>query len=329
MKKTLHNTLAIFILFVSSLIGFSNSNAQTGTLTANPETVTAFTNTNGTGNTYLTWSSSGAAKVLITLQKTRGAQDNGEGIVINNNQLNRSDWLINYIQNTWTHTFRLYATEAGSSALGNLLATVVVTGETAATGTLTASPETVTAFTNANGMGNSTISWSTENSPRTLVTLRRTLEDGTEFSPTTLVIQNNNSSSSVNANYISEGHIHTFTLHTGEAGSSVLGDVLDTVIVYGGATLSTNDEIEIANKTMLTVYPNPSNNLLHIQAKQITNSLLEVRIYDLAGKQVLVNESISGSTLATIDTSLLESGIYILKVVLQNQKVVIQKIVKK
>ena len=50
MKKTLHNTLPIFILFVSSLLGLSNSNDQTGTLTASPETVTEFTNANGTGN---------------------------------------------------------------------------------------------------------------------------------------------------------------------------------------------------------------------------------------------------------------------------------------
>jgi hypothetical protein len=327
MKKTLHNTLAIFILFVSSLLGLSNSNAQTRTLTASPETVTAFTNTNGTGNTYLTWTSSGAAKVLITLQKTRGTQDNGEGIVINNNQLSHTDWAINYIQNTWTHTFRLYETEAGSNVLGNLLATVVVTGEAAATGTISADPQVVTAFTDGNG--STTLTVTTQNSPRMLVSLIRTLPDGTVTSGPTTVIQNNSASGNFTLGYIQEEKIHTFTLHTGEAGSSVLGDVLDTVIVYGGATLSTNDEIEIANKTMLTVYPNPSNNLLHIQAKQITNSLSEVRIYDLAGKQVLVNESVSGSTLATIDTSLLESGIYILKVVLQNQKVVIQKIVKK
>jgi hypothetical protein len=58
--------------------------------------------------TAFTWSSSGVAKVLITLQKTRGTQDNVEGIVINNNQLSHTDWVINYIQNTWIHTFRLH-----------------------------------------------------------------------------------------------------------------------------------------------------------------------------------------------------------------------------
>ena len=232
MKKTLHNTLAIFILFVSSLLGLSNSNAQTGTLTASPETVTEFTNANGSGNTYLTWSSSGAAKVLITLQKTRGTQDNGEGIVINNNQLSHTDWAINYIQNTWTHTFRLYATEEGSNVLGNLLATVVVTGEAAATGTISADPQVVTAFTDRNG--STTLTVDTENSPRMLVSLVRTLPDGTVTSGPTTVIQNNSASGNFTLGYIQEGKIHTFTLHTGEADSSVLGDVLDTVIVYGG-----------------------------------------------------------------------------------------------
>jgi hypothetical protein len=214
---------------------------KTGTLTASPETVTAFTNTNGTGNTALTWTSSGVAKVLITHQSTDGSTTTAEGIVINNNQLNRVDFPIAYIKLGWTHTFRLYATEAGSSVLGNLLATVVVTGVAVTTGAVSASPEIVTAFTNANGTGNSTISWSTVNSPRTLITLTRTLVDGTIISAETLVIKNNNPSSSVNAGYISEGNIHTFKLYTGQVDLDDLGDLLDTVIVYGGDVLVYTD----------------------------------------------------------------------------------------
>jgi hypothetical protein len=215
--------------------------AATGMLTASPETVTAFTNTNGTGNTALTWTSSGVAKVLITHQSTDGSATTAEITVINNNQLNSSDWAINYIQPGRTHTFRLYETEAGSSILGTLLDTVVVTGEVATTGTVSASPEIVTAFTNANGTGNSTISWSTVNSPRTLITLTRTLVDGTIISAETLVIKNNNPSSSVNAGYISEGNIHTFKLYTGQVDLDDLGDLLDTVIVYGGDVLVYTD----------------------------------------------------------------------------------------
>jgi hypothetical protein len=310
MKKTLHNTLAIFILFVSSLIGLSNSNAQTGTLTANPETVTEFTNANGSGNTKLTWTSSGAAKVLTTHQSTDGSTTNAEGIVINNNQLNRVDFPIAYIKPGWTHTFRLYATEAGSSVLGNLLATVVVTGKAAATGTISASPETVTAFTNANGTGNSTISWSTVNSPRTLVTLRRTLEDGTEISPETLVIQNNNISSSVNANYISEGHIHTFKLYTGERDSDVLGDLLDTVIVYGGDVSLGVNEIEAQDMEAVSVFPNPVENVLNVKTSK---DILAIEIYNIIG-QKLKKVTVDGSNKATIDVSALQQNLYVLQI---------------
>jgi hypothetical protein len=233
MKKQLHNTLAIFILFLSSLLGLSNSNAQTGTLTANPETVTAFTNANGSGNTKLTWTSSGAAKVLTTHQSTDGSTTTAEGIAINNNQTNRVDFPIAYIKPGWTHTFRLYATEANSSVLGELLSTVIVTGVMVTTGTLTASPQVATAFTNTNGTGNSTISWSTANSPRTLITLTRTLVDGTEVGETFISIKNNNPTGSATRN-ISEGQIHTFKLYTGQANLDILGDLLDTFIVYGG-----------------------------------------------------------------------------------------------
>jgi lysyl endopeptidase len=100
-------------------------------------------------------------------------------------------------------------------------------------GALTASPEVVTDFTNIDGTGNSTISWSTDNSPRTLITLTKTLVDGSLSAAETLVTESNIASGSVIADYISEGQIHTFKLYTGVADSSVLGDLLDTVIVYG------------------------------------------------------------------------------------------------
>ena len=205
---------------------------KTGTLTANPETVTAFTNDNGTGNTALTWTSDGAAKVVITHQSTDGSTTTAEVIEINDNQLNSSDWAINYIQPGRTHTFRLYETEAGSSVLGTLLDTVVVTGEAAATGTMSASPQVVTEFTN--GMGSTTLTVNTQNSPRMLVSLVRTLPDGTETSGPTTVIQNNSASRTFDLGYIQEGKIHTFKLYTGEIDSDVLGDLLDTFVVYGG-----------------------------------------------------------------------------------------------
>jgi hypothetical protein len=217
---------------------------KTGTLTASPQVVTAFTNDNGTGNTALTWTSDGAAKVVITHSRTiNGGTPTAETGVITNTQLQKTDHAINYIKDGGVHTFKLYATAAGVTDFntGTFLASVVVTGDLPATGTVSASPEIVTAFTNQNGTGNSTISWSTANSPRTLITLTRTSVDGTIISAETLVIKNNNPSSSVNAGNISEGNIHTFKLYTGQVDLDDLGDLLDTVIVYGGDVLVYTD----------------------------------------------------------------------------------------
>jgi hypothetical protein len=131
MKKT----LAVFILVGSSLLGLSKINAQTaasGTLTANPQNVTAFTNENGSGNTKLSWSTENSPRTLITLTKTRkdGSLLSAESVVINNNAaIGSKD--INYIQKDVIHTFKLF-TATGTSftdyVKGALLATYIVNG---------------------------------------------------------------------------------------------------------------------------------------------------------------------------------------------------------
>ena len=128
MTKTLHNSLAIFILVGSSLLGLSNTSAQTGTLTANPETVTEFTNANGTGNTALSWTTEGSKRTLITLEKQKGNKIDKETIVVNNFHAKYSNFPIKYIHDGWTYRFRLYSGDADSSVLGILLDEVVVQG---------------------------------------------------------------------------------------------------------------------------------------------------------------------------------------------------------
>jgi hypothetical protein len=129
MTKTLHKTLAIFILVGSSLLGLSNSNSQTGTLAASPELVTEFTNANGTGNTSLSWNREGCERTLITLEKQKGNKILKEKIVVNNLHAKHSNFPIKYIQDGWTFRFRLYSGEADSSALGILLDEVIVKGD--------------------------------------------------------------------------------------------------------------------------------------------------------------------------------------------------------
>jgi hypothetical protein len=131
MKKT----LAVFILVGSSLLGLSKINAQTapsGTLTANPQNVTAFTNENGSGNTKLSWSTANSPRTLITLTKTRknGSLLSAETVVINNNVATGSRD-INYIQKDVIHTFKLFTATGTSNTdyvKGALLATSIVNG---------------------------------------------------------------------------------------------------------------------------------------------------------------------------------------------------------
>lgn len=259
MKKILHKTLAIFFIFVSSLIGLSNSNAQTGTLTANPTTVTEFPNANGGGNTYLTVTSSGAEKVLVTHQSTNGSTTTAETIAVNGVLTSFSDKLIAYIQLGRTHTFRLYATAAGSDTFGGTpLATVIVTGATPpATGTLTASPQNVTELTPSSAPGvtpitytnftvtsgtdvipitysNGTtyLNWSTSNSIKTMITLTKTKKTGelivqtggTIFPNGEKIIYNNPTLNKTNhpIGYIQKDVIHIFKLYAGITTSTLV-----------------------------------------------------------------------------------------------------------
>jgi hypothetical protein len=367
MKKILHKTHATFFIFVSSLIGLSNSNAQTGTLTASPTTVTEFTNANGTGNTLLTMTSSGAEKVLITHQSTNGTNTTVEGIVINDNALSFSDRTINYIQLGRTHTFRLYATTAGSDAFGGTpLATVIVTGATPpAIGTLTASTQNVTELTpssapgasltygnftvtSGNGVtpitysnGTTYLNWSTQNSPRILITLTKTTQNGVivqqtgptsgSFVDTKAVINNNTAiNAAFKIGYIQKDVIHTFKLYTATGTSNtdyVQGALLATYVVNGyDPTLGINDEKR--DNEGVTVSNDPFTNQFRIHIIDRKASTIELSVFDIGGKMISAPKLIRADTDFMYDASTLQKGLYLLKITLDNKTHLVRKIVK-
>lgn len=326
MKKFLHKTLAISFIFVSSLIGLSNSNAQTGTLIANPESVTTYPNASGTGNTAITWTSSGAAKVLITHQSSTGYVTTAETVVINNAQLNSNNWAINYIQKGRIHTFRLYSTTAGSSTPETLLATAVVIGvDPDATGTLTANPQTVTDYPNSNGTGNTNLSWSSLNNNRTLITLTKTRKDGSVVSPETLVISNNIVTNTININYIQQGVIHTFKLYSGVPNFDVRGALLATTVV-------TAQTLGIDSKNLdnegVSVYNGRSTNQFGIHIIDRDAKTIELSVFDISGKMISAPQIISADTDFMYDASSLQKGVYLLQVIIDNKTKVVRKIVK-
>jgi len=75
----------------------------------------------------------------------------------------------------------------------------------------------------------------------------------------------------------------------------------------------------------INIYPNPFNQTLSIEMEEnIRNG--EVKIYDLVGKEVLKQKLTDIKT--TVNTSTLENGIYVLKVVSSEGNMFVGKVVK-
>jgi hypothetical protein len=79
------------------------------------------------------------------------------------------------------------------------------------------------------------------------------------------------------------------------------------------------DEAKFQN-TDISIYPNPSTNELHIAQSAINNLQLTLSLFDVNGKQVIENTSFTNST--TINTSLLNQGLYFVRITDANGAVV-------
>ena len=78
-------------------------------------------------------------------------------------------------------------------------------------------------------------------------------------------------------------------------------------------------ETQIQNNE-LSIYPNPATNELHIAQSAINNLQLTLSLFDVNGKQVIENTSFTIST--TINTSLLNQGLYFVRITDANGAVV-------
>ena len=80
------------------------------------------------------------------------------------------------------------------------------------------------------------------------------------------------------------------------------------------------------DKTIFSIYPNPAKDLVHINSNR-NNGLANIMVYDMNGRQVLKSK-IDLVTTNTINTSRLQSGIYVIKIFGNNishtQKLIIE-----
>ena len=88
------------------------------------------------------------------------------------------------------------------------------------------------------------------------------------------------------------------------------------VFNYPGCTMSATD----FETTTATVFPNPFTNSLQIESNTIFKTM---ELYDVLGKQI-----ISKSFENQLDTSKLAQGIYLLRLITEDDEVVVKKVVK-
>ena len=74
-----------------------------------------------------------------------------------------------------------------------------------------------------------------------------------------------------------------------------------------------------------TVYPNPANDIIAIQAGLITTEDLNVALYDMTGRLIQSTKIYQGSTIAYIDARTLYNGEYLVRV-FNNSESVTKKI---
>ncbi len=87
---------------------------------------------------------------------------------------------------------------------------------------------------------------------------------------------------------------------------------------------STSSLQETMNEIDVVLYPNPTSNLLTINARE--NRIAFVQVTNIEGK--IVYSEFMGTNKATVDSSIYSAGIYFVKVQLQNGDSVVKKIVK-
>jgi len=96
-----------------------------------------------------------------------------------------------------------------------------------------------------------------------------------------------------------------------------IGDVTEALMEDIGWTLGTSVE-ELGINNFIKVFPNPSNDQVKIQASNITDDFICVKLVDVSGK--VVQKTKHSNDEATIDVSRIECGIYFVNVYLDSNQ---------
>lgn len=93
------------------------------------------------------------------------------------------------------------------------------------------------------------------------------------------------------------------------------------VITYSNILLVKNNSLNEA----VTIYPNPIDDIIGVTA---VNKMKQITVFDAHGKRVLTKET-GNATAQQINVHMLSSGIYVVKINMNNGETIFQKLIKK
>ena len=101
-------------------------------------------------------------------------------------------------------------------------------------------------------------------------------------------------------------------------------NVSDSIVVKFAQSILANEPF--TNEFAIKIYPNPTQNDLHLNFEGKSQGNFEVTIYDLSGR-IMINQTVESNVNNTVSTKQLNAGMYFLRLS-NGEKQIIQKIVK-
>jgi len=96
-----------------------------------------------------------------------------------------------------------------------------------------------------------------------------------------------------------------------------VNSITEVVSIYTGS--ATGLELVNSDKLDISIFPNPSSEIIAIQQSGLVLKDLKVELYDMSGKLIQTGQLYQGSTISYFDVSQLQSGEYLVRVSDGNQ----------
>ncbi len=96
-----------------------------------------------------------------------------------------------------------------------------------------------------------------------------------------------------------------------------VNSITEVVSIYNGS--ATGLELVNSDKLDISIFPNPSSEIIAIQQSGLVLKDLKVELYDMSGKLIQTGQLYQGSTISYFDVSQLQSGEYLVRVSDGNQ----------